>query len=369
MGHIVERFDTVVIGAGVVGLAIAREAALAGGSVLVLESADRFGAGNSSRNSEVIHSGIYYPPGSLKARFCARGRSLLYAYCEERGIPFRRCGKLIVATDASQMDALGDLAVRARANGVHDLRQISALQVTEIEPDLVCYGALECPSTGIIDSHALMSSLLADAEAAGALIAYRSPVIAGKMTRDGIALSIDGDADTEVLARRVFNAAGLGAIRVAAAMEGVNLASIPMLRLAKGNYFKLLGRTPFSRLIYPVPERDGLGVHLTLDLNGRARFGPDVEWVDSERYDVDPSRAESFYAAIRAYWPALPDHSLAPDYSGIRPKLATSSGASTDFVVQGAAEHGVPGLVNLFGIESPGLTSCLAIAEFAVGRA
>ena len=363
-----ERFDTVVIGAGVVGLAIAREAALAGGSVLVLESTDRFGAGNSSRNSEVIHSGIYYPPGSLKARFCARGRSLLYGYCEERSIPFRRCGKLIVATDASQMDALEGLAFRARENGIVDVRQISAVQAAEIEPDLVCYGALESPSTGIIDSHALMSSLLADGEAAGALIAYRSPVNEGTITRDGIALSIGGYANTEILARRVFNAAGLGAIRVAAAIQGVRPTSIPTLRLAKGNYFKLLGRTPFSRLIYPVPERDGLGVHLTLDLNGRARFGPDVEWVDSERYDVDPSRAESFYAAIRAYWPALPDHSLAPDYSGIRPKLEMSSGGSMDFVVQGAAEHGVPGLVNLFGIESPGLTSCLAIAEFAVGR-
>lgn len=362
------RVDTVVIGAGVVGLAIAREVARSGREVIVLESTDDFGNGNSSRNSEVVHAGIYYPKDSLKARFCVRGRDMLYRYCAERRIDHRRCGKLIVATEPSQSAVLSQIAEKARGNGVTDLREISAAEANELEPRLRCVGALHSPSTGIIDSHDLMSNLLGDAEAGGAAVLYRSPVFGGEAHPEGVVLHVGGDEPTEILAARVFNCAGLAATKIASKISGVREGSVPALRLAKGNYFRLSGRSPFSRLVYPVPEAAGLGVHLTLDLAGRARFGPDVEWVAAEDYEVDPTRADVFYGEIRKYWPELPDGSLVPDYSGIRPKITGPLAPAGDFFIQDADRHGVPGLVNLFGIESPGLTSSLALAEWLVSR-
>lgn len=357
------RVDTVVIGAGVVGLAIAREVARSGTEVILVESTGGFGNGNSSRNSEVIHAGIYYGKDTLKARFCVLGREMLYRYCEEHGIEHRRCGKLIVATDLSQCAMLSHIADKARRNGVLDLRQISAAEANEMEPRLRCVRALHSPSTGIVDSHDLMSNLLGEAEAGGAAVLYWSPVLGGAAHPDGVVLHVGGEESTEILARRVFNAGGLAATNIASNISGIRKDSVPGLKLAKGNYFRLSERSPFSRLIYPVPEAAGLGVHLTLDLAGRARFGPDVEWVEAEDYQVDPSRASAFYNEIRKYWPDLPSNSLVPDYSGIRPKITGPFAPKGDFFIQYEDQHGVGGLVNLFGIESPGLTSALAIAR------
>ncbi|WP_186247799.1 NAD(P)/FAD-dependent oxidoreductase [Burkholderia gladioli] len=364
-----DSVECVVIGAGVVGLAVARACARRGWETVIVESEAMIGTGTSSRNSEVIHAGIYYAAGSLKARLCVAGRQQLYAYCEAAGVPHRRCGKLIVATDAAQRDALDAIEAAARANGVTDLRHLDAAQARALEPSLHCVAALESPSTGIVDSHALMLALLGDAERAGAMIAYRSPVSGGEILREAggplIELEVGGDEPMTIRARRVINAAGLHAQSVARTLRGLPADTIPRERYAKGNYYSLAGRAPFSRLIYPVPEPGGLGVHLTLDLANQARFGPDVEWVDSIDYRVDPARAERFYAAIRRYWPALPDQALQPAYSGIRPKLDTPD---ADFVIQGAGVHGVAGLVNLYGIESPGLTASLAIADEVLAR-
>jgi len=351
------------VGAGIVGLALARRLARAGRDVIILEACDRFGTGASSRNSEVIHSGIYYAKGSLKARLCVEGREALYAYCAEHGVDHRRCGKLIVAAEASQVEALRLLHARGLANGVDDLEWLEGSAAQAMEPGLRCVAALHSPSTGILDSHGAMKALLQDAEDAGAMLALRSPVVGGAATPDGIALEIGGDSPMTLLASQVFNCAGLGANRLARALCGPE--AVPPLHLAKGSYFALGGRAPFSRLVYPVPEAAGLGVHLTLDLGGQARFGPDVEWVAAEDYDVDSRRADSFYAAIRSYWPALPDGALQPAYAGIRPKLQGPGEPARDFLVQGPEAHGVPGLVNLLGIESPGLTSCLALADYA----
>jgi L-2-hydroxyglutarate oxidase LhgO len=355
--------ECVVIGAGVVGLAVARAIASIGREVFVLEGASSFGTGISSRNSEVIHSGIYYPQDSLKARLCVRGRRLLYEYCEERAIPHQRCGKLIVATEDRQVPGLLALREKARANGVDDLQLLDASQARAIEPQVHCQAALLSPSTGIVDSHSLMLSLLGDAEHAGATAAFHAPVLGGRVRGDGVALAVGGDQPTEIEARFVVNCAGLGAQRLASKVEGLSGDTVPPLHLAKGNYFSLAGRAPFSRLVYPLPEPGGLGVHLTLDLGGQARFGPDVEWVGEENYDVDLRRADRFYAAIRRYWPDLPDGALQPAYAGIRPKLCPPPGREMDFVIQGPDQHGVSGLFNLFGIESPGLTACLAIGE------
>ena len=362
-----EKIDTAVIGAGVIGLAVARQLAQSGREVLILEAEEAFGTGISARNSEVIHAGIYYPAGSLKARLCVTGRSLLYAYCAERGIAHRRCGKLIVATDASQISQLDAIAAHARGNGVNDLQPLERSAARELEPALECVAALHSPSTGIIDSHALMLALLGDAENAGAVLALKSPVLSGEVSGDGIILRVGGSETMQLLAGKVFNCAGLGAQEFARKLRGLPPASVPPLSYAKGNYYALAGRAPFSRLVYPVPEAAGLGVHLTLDLAGQARFGPDVEWVDNLDYQVDPRRAESFYAEIRRYWPALPEQSLAPAYAGIRPKPHVRGAAACDFIVQGSREHGVAGLVCLYGIESPGLTSCLALAEHVAG--
>ncbi|CDM22676.1 NAD(P)/FAD-dependent oxidoreductase [Castellaniella defragrans] len=365
-----DRVDCVVIGAGVVGLAVARACALAGWETILIEAEHAIGTGTSSRNSEVIHAGIYYPRGSLKARLCVEGRRALYAYCDSHGIPHRRCGKLIVATRDEQVEALRRIGAAAAANGMDDLRWLQRGQAQALEPALHCIAALESPSTGIIDSHGLMLALQGDFETAGGMLAFRSPVTGGQVLGDGsgILLRTGGDEPMELLATRTVNCAGLQAQTVAAAIVGVPAASIPPGRYAKGNYYSLSGAAPFSRLIYPIPEPGGLGVHLTLDLGGQARFGPDVEWIDALDYTVDPARAEGFYAAIRHYWPGLPDAALQPGYAGIRPKLAVPAGQDADFVIQGARAHGVPGLVNLYGIESPGLTACLAIAGEVMRR-
>ena len=373
-----EHVDCVVIGAGVVGLAVARALALAGREVLVLEALETFGSQTSARNSEVIHAGIYYPPGSLKARLCVAGRQMLYDYCAERGINHRRCGKLIVAGNAAQVDELRAIQARAVANGVADLQWLSREQALALEPQLDCQAALLSPSTGIIDSHGLMLSLLGDVENAGGLLATHSKVksIAALDGQAQAAIKIEvssGDGDTTLIARSVVNAAGLGAIALTHATDGLPPVHRPPLptRWAKGSYFSLAGRAPFSRLIYPVVERDSpsLGVHLTLDLGGQAKFGPDVQWVDApDEYTVDPARADAFYAEVRHYWPALPDGALQPGYVGYRPKLTGPGEPAADFRIEGPREHGVPGLVNLLGIESPGLTSCLAIAALALTR-
>ena len=367
-----ERVDCIVIGAGVVGLAVARAFALTGREVIVLEAADAIGTHTSSRNSEVIHAGIYYPPGSLKATCCVKGRQLLYRYCEERGVAHRRCGKLIVATESAQVAALHRIQAQAAANGVDDLRLLSDTEAKAMEPALRCVAALLSPSTGIIDSHGLMLAYQGEAEARGAMFAPHSPVTGGTVDSAGIVLEVGGAEPMRILARTVINSAGLYAQRVAATLRGFPHDKVPPSYFAKGNYYSLTGRSPFTHLIYPVPETAGLGVHLTLDLAGQVRFGPDVEWISEIDYDVDLRRADGFYRAIRDYWPGLKDGQLAPGYAGIRPKLGGADQPASDFLIQGPADHGVPGLVNLFGIESPGLTASLALAEHviqAAGRA
>jgi L-2-hydroxyglutarate oxidase LhgO len=362
-----ERVDAIVIGAGVVGLAVARSLARAGREVIVLEAADAIGTETSSRNSEVIHAGIYYPPGSLKARLCVAGKQTLYRYCSERGVAHRHCGKLIVATNEGQLPALEKIRAQAATNGVDDLRRIGPEEVAILEPAVRCVGALLSPSTGIIDSHGLMLALLGDAEANGAILVLRSPVVAGVVRDHGIQLDVGGAEPMRIHARIVVNSAGLHASHVACLIEGIPPDHIPPSYLCKGSYYSLAGRTPFSRLVYPVPEAAGLGVHATVDLAGQARFGPDVEWVDRIDYGVDPRRADAFYAAIRAYWPALKDGALSPAYSGIRPKIQAPGEPARDFLIAGPRDHGVPGLVNLFGIESPGLTASLAIGVWVEG--
>jgi len=366
----VEQIDTVVIGAGMVGLAVARTLALAGREVLVLEAQGAFGTQTSARNSEVIHAGIYYPAGSLKARLCVQGRELLYAYCEQRGIGHRRCGKLIVAQGGAQVEALRAIERRARANGVVDLRWLARTEALALEPELDGDAALLSPSTGIVDSHGLMLALLGDAENAGATLALHARV-EGLLVAGGAkspAMDVVMADGLRLRARQVVNAAGLGAIALAHRTQGLALTHRPPIptQWAKGSYFTLAGRAPFRHLIYPVVARDApsLGVHLTLDLAGQARFGPDVQWVDSpEDLQVDPARAPLFEAEVRRYWPGLPAGSLQAGYAGLRPKLVGPGAAAADFLIQGPREHGVPGLVNLLGIESPGLTSCLAIAD------
>ena len=358
-----EQVECVVVGAGVVGIAVARALARSGREVLVLEAAEGIGTGISSRNSEVIHAGIYYAANSLMARLCVRGKALLYEFCQSRGVAHRNCGKLIVATSGEENAQLATIRARAAANGVDDLRELSAAEARALEPNLVCTAALLSPSTGIVDSHAYMLAMQGEAEAAGAIFAFHSPVESGAVTGDGIRLDVGGADPMRLSARLVVNSAGLHAPALARAIAGMPGEKIPTPYWAKGNYFTLAGRSPFSRLIYPVPVAGGLGVHLTIDLGGQARFGPDVEWVDSLDYTVDPARGDVFYDAVRRYWPALPDGALQPGYAGIRPKIVPPSVAKQDFLIQGATAHGVPGLLNLFGIESPGLTSALAIGE------
>lgn len=357
--------DCVVAGAGVVGLAIARAIALSGREVLVVEKAAAIGTVTSSRNSEVIHAGIYYAPGSLKTRLCVEGRERLYAYCRDRNIGHARTGKLIVAVDPAQLDRLQTIKANAERCGVADLELLTRGEAEGLEPALCCAGALLSPSTGIVDSQALMLSLRGDAEAAGASFAFLTTVVGAVTASHGIeirTLSADGEA-FELNAGAFVNAAGLDAQALAGRIEGFPQGRIPPLWLARGNYFALSGRSPFSRLIYPVPVDGGLGVHLTLDLGGSARFGPDVEWIDRVDYTVDPGRGDVFYDEIRRYWPGLADGALQPAYAGVRPKLSGPGQPAADFMVQGPADHGTGRIVNLFGIESPGLTASLAIAE------
>ncbi|CAM5780672.1 NAD(P)/FAD-dependent oxidoreductase [Castellaniella caeni] len=364
-----EEVDCIVIGAGVVGLAVARACALGGRETILLEAQSAIGTGTSSRNSEVVHAGIYYPPGSLKARLCVQGRQALYAYCETHGVAHWRCGKLIVATAASQLPTLRALAANAAASGVDDLQWLEAAQAQAQEPALRCVAALQSPSTGVVDSHGLMQALLGDLEAAGGMLALCSPVVSGRVDgKHGIVLQVGGDEPMEIRTPCLINSAGLQAASLAARLEGVPPETIPRMKLAKGNYYALSVASPFSHLIYPVPVKGGLGVHLTLDLGRRARFGPDVQWVDTVDYDVDPARADSFYDSIRQYWPQLPDGALHADYAGVRPKLAHAEAGDADFLIQDARQHGVPGLINLYGIESPGLTACLGIADEVLGR-
>jgi L-2-hydroxyglutarate oxidase LhgO len=364
-----DRVDCVVIGAGVIGLAVARQLAQAGREVIVLEAAEGIGTVTSSRNSEVIHAGIYYKAGSLMARMCVQGKHALYAYCRDHGIPHRNCGKLIVATSGTETAKLQSIKAHAEANGVDDLRTLSGDEARALEPALNCDAALLSPSTGIVDSHAFMLALRGDAEAAGAACAFHAPLLRGKATAGGFELDVGGEAPMTLACSLLVNAAGLAATFVARGIDGMPIDLIPPAYLAKGNYFSCSARAPFSHLIYPVPEPGGLGVHLTLDLAGQARFGPDVEWVDAIDYAVDPARAERFYPAIRRYWPALPDGALMPSYSGMRPKIVPPAVAVQDFLIQGPKDHGVGGLINLFGIESPGLTSSLAIAGHVAGLA
>lgn len=352
-----DQVEVAVIGAGVVGLAVARELALRGREVVIIEAAGAFGTGISSRSSEVIHAGLYHPAASLKARLCVHGKALLYGYCAARGIAHRRCGKLVVATRVGDLPRLQQLAANGAANGVHDLQLLDPAQVRALEPALQAAGGLLSPSSGIVDSHGLMTALLADAEAAGATLALASPVTGGLRDGDGWRLRVG--KDFELGARCVVNAAGLSAARVATSLG----MPAPRLHFARGHYFSLAGRAPFSRLIYPLPVDGGLGVHLTLDLAGQARFGPDVQWLaDTDpaalTYAVDPALAPAFEAEVRGYWPGLPSGALQPAYSGIRPKLGGPGEAAADFRIDR-----VPGLVNLFGIESPGLTASLALAE------
>src|SRR6202790_3546601 len=359
-----DKVECVVIGAGVIGLAIARRLALAGREVIVLEAAEGIGTVTSSRNSEVIHAGIYYKAGSLMARMCVSGKRALYEYCREHGIPHRNCGKLIVATTPKEAARLQSIRAHAEANGVCDLQTLTGEAARALEPALNCDAALLSPSTGIIDSHAFMLALRGDAEDAGASFAFHTPLLRAKAAANRIEIEAGGDAPIALECGLLVNAAGLSAPAVARGIDGMPIERIPPAYLAKGNYFSCSARAPFSHLIYPVPEPGGLGVHLTLDMAGQARFGPDVEWVDRIDYAVDPVRAERFYPAIRSYWPALPGGALMPSYSGIRPKIVPPAVAMQDFIIQGPRDHGIDGLINLFGIESPGLTSSLAIADY-----
>src|SRR3984893_11489520 len=358
-----ESVDCVVVGAGVVGLAVARALALTGREVIILDAADGIGTETSSRNSEVIHAGIYYPAGSLMARFCVAGRKALYDYCAAKGVPHANCGKLIVATNAEEDAMLAGIKRRAEMNGEEGMRVLAAAEATAMEPNLSCTSALLSPVTGIIDSHAFMLALQGDAENAGAVPVFFSPATGGRVVQGGVEIDVGGADPMTLRCRLLVNSTGLHAPGFATRIAGMPADRVPPACYAKGNYFTLSGRSPFSRLIYPVPVPGGLGVHITVDMGGQAKFGPDVEWIDGIDYSVDPHRADKFYAAVRKYWPDIKDGSLQPGYAGIRPKIVPPGAPAQDFRVQGPAEHGVPGPINLFGIESPGLTSSLALAE------
>lgn len=366
-----DKVDCVVIGAGVVGLAVARALAIGGREVFVVEKHAAIGMETSSRNSEVIHAGLYYPTGSLKARLCVEGRDMMYAYCAERGIEHRRCGKLIVATSDAQREKLSAIHAQAHANGCSEVTNLSAQQAQALEPALSCVAALISPNTGIIDTHAYMLALQADAENAGAVFAFDSEVVAGRVTPDGMQLQVRSGDNTEIelSAQMVVNCGGLWASHIAWQIDALDQNDTPTPYFAKGNYYSLGGKAPFSRLIYPVPEAGGLGVHLTLDLGGQARFGPDVEWLnDSGKdidYTVDPRRADRFYHEIRAYWPTLPDSALQPAYAGARPKISGPDTPAADFLI---SSHGCAHYLGLYGIESPGLTASLAIGDHVAGR-
>jgi L-2-hydroxyglutarate oxidase LhgO len=358
-----DTIDCAVIGAGVVGLAVGRALALQGRETMVLEAADAIGTETSSRNSEVIHAGIYYPAGSLKARLCVEGRDLLYAYCAEKGVAHRRLGKLIVAVTDAERPVLAGYLAQARANGVQDLVEISAAEATRLEPALRCVAALHSPSTGIIDSHGYLLALQGDLENAGGVVALKARVTRVERREGLFLVHVNDEAAPALAARGLVNAAGLHAQAVARTIGGLPAASIPPRHLARGHYYTLSGKSPFGRLVYPVAEAAGLGIHVTLDLAGTARFGPDVQWIDDIDYRFNPAVREKFAAAIRRYYPDLDEARLRESYTGIRPKLSGPGEPAADFLIQGPASHGVPGLVNLYGIESPGLTASLALAE------
>ncbi|QFU17922.1 NAD(P)/FAD-dependent oxidoreductase [Microvirga thermotolerans] len=360
--------DILVVGAGVVGLAIARALALRGHGAIVAEKTGGIGNGVSSRNSEVIHGGMYYPSGSLRARHCVAGRRMLYDFCSSHGVPHAKCGKLIVATNELEQAKIEGIYEQGIANGVEGLSFLSGAEARALEPNLSCTGAVLSRETGIVDSHALMLALQGDLESAGGMIAFHTPVEGIAQAGGGWEVRTGGAEPAVLAVDAVVNAAGLGAQALARSTEGYPPGRVPPLVLAKGNYFGCRGKPAFSRLIYPAPVDGGLGTHVTLDLAGRMRFGPDVEWIESESYEVDPARAESFYASIRRYWPGLPDGALVPDYAGVRPKLTGPGEKAADFMIDGPQEHGLPGLVHLFGIESPGLTSALSIAEDVARR-
>lgn len=355
--------ECIVVGAGVVGLAIARELALSGTEVLVLEAEEAIGMGTSSRNSEVIHAGIYYAKDSLKARLCVEGKQRLYAYCEERHIPYKKLGKLLVATTEEQIPNLQKIAAQGKANGVDDLQWLDASETKQREPELNCVAAVLSPSTGIIDSHAYMLALQGDAENAGAQVILRTPMLRASRDADGaFTCEFGGDEPMTLRCRQLINASGLHAPALARRISGLDARHIPDEYYCKGSYFTLNRRAPFSHLIYPMPNEAGLGVHLTLDMGGQAKFGPDTEWIEQENYLVDPAHVTAFDQAIRSWWPELPDNALEPGYAGIRPKIVPPTSSAGDFVISRPADHGVSGLVNLFGIESPGLTAAMAIA-------
>jgi len=366
-----DRVDALVIGAGAVGLAVARGLAQAGMETIVAEAQTSIGQGVSSRNSEVIHAGLYYQPGSLKARLCVRGKQLLYELCASHGVSHRNCGKLVVAQSDAEVSALQSLADRAAANGV-PVQWLDAQQARALEPALNCRVALSSPSTGIVDSHGFMLALQGDLERAGGMVALGSAVdsaVLGAGTAPHVVRMADG---SEIAARVLVNSASLHACALARRFEGLDARFVPREYFAKGSYYALAGRAPFSRLVYPAPADAWLGVHLTLDLGGQAKFGPDLEWLDASHpedidYTVDPARAQGFYAEVRRYWPALPEGALQPSYSGVRPKIYGPGEMAPDFRIDGPQTHGIAGLVNLFGIESPGLTSALGIAEHVTG--
>jgi L-2-hydroxyglutarate oxidase LhgO len=361
-----DSIDCVVIGAGAVGLAVARSLARRGREVVILEVATSFGTGVSSRNSEVIHAGIYYPRGSLKAQLCVTGRERLYAFCEQFGVQHRRCGKLIVATSNDEINDLKAIRAAASGNGV-ELPWLERDAAQQLEPQLNCVAALHSQNTGIIDSRGFMLALLADAEAHGAVLACHSRVVRMWLETQTVLIAVNDDSRPSIRARTVINCTSLEAPHVASTIEGFPQEHVPRAYFARGHYFSLPGRSPFQHLVYPIPEPGGLGVHLTLDLAGQARFGPDVEWIDEPSYDVDIARAGRFYGAIRRFWPQLQDGQLVPAYAGIRPKIVGPGEPAADFRIDGPARHGVNGIVNLFGIESPGLTASLAIGDYVAG--
>jgi L-2-hydroxyglutarate oxidase LhgO len=364
----IEKLDCAVIGGGVVGLAIARRLALDGRRVVLFEAEKATGLHTSSRNSEVVHAGIHYPVGSLKARLCVQGRRMLAEYCAARGVARTAIGKIVVAVEEAEIGELDRLLQQAAANGVNDLVRLSARETRELEPAVTCVGALSSPSTGLVDSHGLMHSLADDARAAGAEIVLASPVMGGTVVEAGVELDIGGPDPGRFHFRAVINSAGFSAPAVARTLRGLDASTIPQAYFAKGHYFTLSGPSPFRRLVYPLPTKGGLGIHVALDLAGNVRFGPDAIWVDRPDYRFDESRSDFFYRAIRRYYPALRDGALGPGFVGVRPKIGPEDAGFVDFVVQGHEVHGVPGLVNLYGIDSPGLTSALALAEEVAQR-
>jgi L-2-hydroxyglutarate oxidase LhgO len=364
-----ERVECIVVGAGVVGLAIARALAETGREVLVLERSEGIGTGVSSRSSEVVHAGLYYPPGSLKARACIEGKTKIYAYCARMGVPVRRIGKLVVATSETQVEALRKIEANAQACGMTDLRWVDHAEAKRLEPNVICHAGLFSETSGIIDSHALMVAFQGELESRGGVIAFHAAVENIRPDEAGFVVSVGGADRMELGCSILVNAAGLDAVRLAHAIAGYPAARIPRAFLAKGNYFSLTGvRNPFRHLVYPIPEPGGLGIHATIDMGGQVRFGPDVQWIGEPDYVADPARAPAFEAAIRAYWPGLPDGALNASYAGIRPKIAGPGEPNADFLVEGPGEHGIPGLVSLMGIESPGLTSSMSLADLVLEK-